>query len=146
MKATNNFTPYILIQSNTNSEWDTCRFALIHTDKEFTSALQQWQTHLQQIENEPFFSSIELYYGKVAFYQENAQAEAILQDKVWAFVELTEEERCSLPFTENYLTCYKLHLCKGGNAYFTAYGKHTDEEFWTEEFAIDEVIQQSTDN
>ena len=146
MKATNKFTPYILIQSNTNSEWDTCRFALIHTDKDFTSALQQWQPHLQQIKDEPFFSSIDFYFGNVAFYQENAQAEAILQDKVWTFVELTEEELGSLSLTENYLTCYKLHLCKRGNAYFTAYGKHTDEEFWTEEFAIDEMIQQSIDN
>ena len=146
MKATNKFTPYILIQSNTNSEWDTCRFALIHTDKDFTSSLQQWQAHLQQIEEEPFFSSIDFYYGNVAFCQRNTQAEAILQNKVWTFVELTEEEFSSLSLTENYLTCYKLHLCKGSNAYFTAYGKHTDEEFWTEEFAIDEVIQQSTNN
>ena len=32
MKATDKFTPYILIQSNTNSEWDTCHFALILTN------------------------------------------------------------------------------------------------------------------
>lgn len=82
MKVTDQFTPYILIQSNTNSEWDTCHFALIHTDKDFTSALQQWQTYLLQIENGPFSSSIDFYYENVTFYQENVQAEAILPDKV----------------------------------------------------------------
>ncbi|MFC2308868.1 MAG: hypothetical protein ACFNUH_06975 [Bacteroidota bacterium] len=140
MKATNHFTPYILIQSNTNSEWDTSRFAIIHTNKAFISTLQQWQIHLQQMENELLFYSIELYCSNVEFYQKNAQAEEILQDKVWTFVELAKEELGSLILTENRLICHKLHLCKGGRAYFAAYGKHTDEDFWTEEFTITEVI------
>ncbi len=42
---------------------------------------------------------------------------------------------------ENRLDCYRLSVYRNGNANYKAYGKHTSEEFWTEDFLLTELIK-----
>ncbi len=49
---------------------------------------------------------------------------------------LDENELENYPVPENRLDAYQLIITKYGTAQFKAYGKHTGEEFYTEDFDI----------
>lgn len=85
------------------------------------------------------------YDGSAAFYQCGADGEdigALLGDKEWAFVKLDTDEEEKLTPPESTLDCYKLVVYSDGDARYEAYGKHTNEEFWTEGFSLQQVIEQ----
>ena len=56
------------------------------------------------------------------------------------FVEVDNEELETLSVPENRLDCYRLVVYKTGTAMYKAYGKHTSEEFYTEEFSLQQLI------
>lgn len=142
MKTTSQTTEYILLKAYTNSDWDECHFALIHYSKEWKETLEQRLKTLQFVENEYGFSTINYYDTSVDFYRANEEEEIndLLQDKNWAFVELKDGEQETFLSPENCLDTYHLRIYRHGIAMFSAYGKHTGEEFWTEDFSIPEII------
>jgi hypothetical protein len=58
----------------------------------------------------------------------------------WAFIALDPEEENTLPVPENSLDAHQFMITKDGIVQYKAYGKHTSEEFWTEEFNLLKVI------
>lgn len=140
MKLSDKPTAYILIKANTNSEWDNCEFAIVHLSEEWKKEQAKRLEWVKPLQGNAHFCSMNFYDTAADFYRigENEQPdiETMLAGKEWVFVELDEEEQEAFTVPENRMDCYRLVLRANGTAYYTAYGKHTSEEFWTEEFDL----------
>lgn len=144
MKTTSQPADYILIKAQTNSDWDECHFAIIHCSQEWKEQTQQRLKTVQFIESEIGFVSLNYYDTAVDFYRadEKTQTEInqILGEKDWVFVELDENEQETFLVPENRLDTFRLSLYRYGTAMFSAYGKHSGEEFWTAEFSVSAIL------
>lgn len=146
MKASNKPTSHILIKAYTNSEWDCCEFAIIHLSEEWRELQAKRLEAVKPYTEDYTFQSIRFYDGSVEFFQsgedDKFDVEELLADKEWVFVELDDSELDKLTLPENSLFCYKLVICRDKNARYEAFGKHTNEEFWTNEFPLQQLIER----
>lgn len=82
------------------------------------------------------FQSLNFYDISVGFYQPDEDgilgSEDLPEDNNWCFVELTETELERLVPPDNVLVSHILAVFANGEARYRAYGKHTDERFYTE--------------
>ncbi|MBZ4192023.1 hypothetical protein [Niabella beijingensis] len=145
MKLSDKATAYLLVKANTNSEWDNCNFAIIHITEEWKKEQQKRIEFLAPLQGNYQFQSMNFYDTAVDFYntgeEDKPDIENLLGYKDWAFVELDKNELASLTPPENRLDCYRIALRANGTGYYTAYGKHTSEEFWTEDILLTQIIQ-----
>ena len=65
-----------------------------------------------------------------------------LSERNQVFIELEKEDFKNFTLPENNLHCYQMQVYKNGNAIYNAFGKHTSEEFWTEEFSLYQLTQE----
>ncbi|MFV0390340.1 MAG: hypothetical protein ACK5KP_00375 [Paludibacteraceae bacterium] len=144
MKATSTITDFVLVKAYTNSDWDECQFALIHCTTEWRERMKQRLQSVQPFAEDYNFCSLNYYDTAVDFYRtdENEQPDihALLDEKDWTFVELDEDEQDKLSLPESTLDTYRLRLYRGGTAIYTAYGKHSGEEFCTAEFSVLDIL------
>jgi hypothetical protein len=66
-----------------------------------------------------------------------------LSERSRIFIELEKDDLKNLSQPENSLSCYQMQVYKNGYAIYNAFGKHTGEEFWTEEFSLAQLTQES---
>ena len=146
MKTSDKPTVNILIKANTNSEWDCCEFAIIHLSKEWKKLQATRLEAIKPFTDDYTLQSIRFYSTSVDFYQfgDNGtpDIEELLADKDWAFVEIDKNELDELTPPENSLDFYTLEIHRDGNARYKAYGKHTNEEFWTNKFPLQQLIKE----
>lgn len=145
MKISDKPTEHILIKARTNSEWDCCEFALIYLSEKWQQQQAKRLNVVKPFENDYSFHSIRFYDASVNFYQSGDDGEPgieeLLADRDWSFVEIDEDEQNELTPPENSLYCYTLEIHRDGNARYKAYGKHTDEEFWTNEIPLQQLTE-----
>lgn len=140
MKPSDKPTEYLLLKAGTNSEWDNCDFAIIHITEDWKKEQKKRLKVIQPFADDYHFQSVNYYDTAVDFYKAddegNPNLDSWLADKTTVFIELDKEELETLSMPENSLDCYRLAVSRAGAAQYTAYGKHTGEEFWTEEFNL----------
>lgn len=145
MKPSDKPTAHLLVKAHTDSEWDNCEFAIIHLSEEWKQKQAQRLGYVKPLQGNNSFGSMNFYDTAVDFYrageEDQPDMEKMLAGKEWVFVELENGEPETFTVPENRLDCYRLVLRTNGTAYYTAYGKHTSEEFWTEEFSLHQLIQ-----
>lgn len=145
MKTSDKPTKQVLIKAKTDSEWDCCEFALITLSEKWISQQAERLEAVKPFAGDLSFQSMRFYSNSVTFYQlgdYDLDIERLLSEKSWVFVELEEDERDRLALPENSLDFHKIVIYRDGNARYEAFGKHTNEEFWTEEFPLQLLIGQ----
>lgn len=145
MKISDTPTLDILIRASTNSEWDCCEFAVIHLSEEWGKRQAKRLEAVKPFSDDYSFQSMNFYDGSVEFFQpgdEEPGMEELLADKDWVFIELDDDELDELTSPENSLDFYKIVMYRDGNARYEAFGKHTNEEFWTNEFPLQQLTEQ----
>lgn len=145
MKLSDKPTAHLLLKAGTNSEWDNCSFAIVHITEDWKKE-QQKRLEMVKPFAEDYLQSLNYYDTAVDFYtadeDDNPDLYKWLENKPMAYVEIDKDEFEALTVPENRLDCYRLVMYKTGTAMYKAYGKHTSEEFWTEEFPLTPLIQQ----
>lgn len=149
MKTTDKQTSYILIKAETNSDWDSCDFAIITISNKWIRRQKERLKFLESIKDDSF-SIISYRDFFIDFYRTHQQKlneeptpniKKILGDKNWSFVELEPKDLEEFKKTENRLNCCKINLDRDGDIYYTAFGKHTGEDFWTEIIKLTDIIK-----
>ena len=147
MKISDKPTEHILIKANTNSEWDCCEFAVIHLSEGWKQQQTKRLEAVKPFTDDHTFQSMRFYSTSVDFYQSGDDGEPDMEelpvDKDWAFVEIDEDELDELAPPESSLDCYMLEIHHDGTARYKAYGKYTNEEFWTNEFPLQQLTEQN---
>lgn len=152
MKISETPTDKIIVKAYTNSEWDKCEFAVITLKEGFFEWLQksvQLATSIA-LQDRNFYeiSFIEDFIENKSitnFYILNEEEKPDLSfleenDKGWAFVELSEEEESAFLEPENRIICKKIIFDKYGYFYVKAFGKYSEDEFYTEEILFDTLF------
>lgn len=146
MKISDKQTANILIKARTNSEWDSCECALVHISDEWKKLQAERLDAVKLFKDDYNFQSLRFYSYSAKFYQyggdEIPDIEELLGDKDWSFVELGKDEQDKFVVPENNLDCYRIVIYRDGNARYEAFGKHTNEEFWTNKIPLQQIIEQ----
>lgn len=145
MKISQNPTEYLLIKAMTNSEWDDCGFAIIHITDEWNKTQKKRLEAVKLVENDHDLKWLNYADTNVEFFkfseEHYPEVEELLSGRSRIFIELETENLKELSQPENSLNCYQMQVFKNGNAIYNAFGKHTSEEFWTEEFSLWELTR-----
>lgn len=143
MKLSDKRTEHLLLKADTTSTWDNCEFAIIHLSEQWKKLQAERLELLKPLKNNLHFLSMNYHDTAVDFYglddEYQPDIEELLKGKTWSFVEFDEGERQKFIPPENPLYCYQMRVYQRGTAIYSAYGKHTNEEFWTEEFPLEEL-------
>lgn len=139
-------TNRILVKASTNSEWDSCDFAILTLSEDWRKTQFARLETIEPFTNDLSFVSMHFFDGTADFYRfgsdELPDIEELLKNNEWAFVELTQEEQKGLTPPNSCLTCYKMILYQNGTFQYTAYDKHTGEEFWTPDLRLREFLEK----
>lgn len=140
-------TKTIVTKAFTTSEWDTVEICIITlpdvsiVDTALTMLTRGTPEPLQNI-----LSSLDLFYTNFDFYQysDSGKADHIynaLVDKDFLFVKFDKEMDSfeGLVSTEQNIITTSAIVHKYGTLQFKGWGKHTSEEFWSDEILISKL-------
>lgn len=149
MKKSVKVTEYLLIKAMTNSEWDNGDFAIIHITEDWKQSQQKRLEAVKIVENDYDLKWLNYADTNVEFFrfseEKYPEVEQWLSESNRIFIELEKDDLKKFLQPENNLNCYQMQVYKNGNAICNAFGKHTGEEFWTEEFTLSELIEHVQD-
>lgn len=132
-------TPYILVRAQTNSDWDKCSFALVHIEQPWIEKMTEWMKSI-----EPFASDISLadhvYCDRPEGFFADTDANDLDENENWIYVNLTQTELEGFELPENALDTHQFCISPDFAGRYRAFGKHTGEEFWTDRFAVDQIV------
>ncbi|MDR3715830.1 MAG: hypothetical protein P4L51_23700 [Puia sp.] len=148
MEKTKQVTDCILIKASDTSEWDYCNFALISCPAEWKILLKRRLEQIKPFESDSSFRALVFWDFNVDFLQNRTRAsddeivdeETFFEEKNWQYVVLNNNEFDEIARPENKIRAHQLVLYSRGTAKFQAWGEHTNEEFTTEEFSIDDLL------
>ena len=145
MKISINPTEHLLLKAMTDSEWDDCEFAIIHITEEWKVTQKKRLKAIEFFEDDYDLKWFNYADTDIEFFklsQDNfPQIEEWLSKKNQFFIELEDDDLKKLSQPENRLNCYQMQVYKSGNAIYNAFGKHTNEEFYTQEFSLEELTK-----
>lgn len=145
MKKSLEATEYLLIKTKTNSEWDNGDFAIIHITDDWKQTQKKRLEAVKPLENDYDLKWLNYADTNIEFFkfseEHYPEVEVWLSERSRIFIELEKDDLKRLLQPENSLNCYQMQVYKNGNTIYNAFGKHTIEEFWTEEFSLWELTQ-----
>ncbi|HAO27534.1 MAG TPA: hypothetical protein DCQ68_07360 [Chryseobacterium indologenes] len=145
MKTSLQPTEYLLIKAMTDSEWDDCGFAIIRISEEWKITQKKRLEAVKAVENDHDLKWLNYNDTDVEFFrfsdEKYPQVEQLLTESNRMFTELETDDLKKLLQPENNLNCYQMQEFKNGNAIYNAFGKHTGDEFYTEEFSLWELTR-----
>ncbi|MDO4229047.1 MAG: hypothetical protein Q4C98_04470 [Capnocytophaga sp.] len=146
MKIANKNTKHILLKAYTTSDWDTCDFAILRIDEAWKKELRKRLKLVEFIDDMSNFASVLFRDSVVSFYatdeDDMPHIDTLLGDKNWQFVTFENNETNLFNTPTSTLNLYQMVVCKGGYAYFQAFGKHTGDEFYTDDFNLNTLIER----
>ncbi|WP_316793955.1 hypothetical protein [Pedobacter frigoris] len=144
MKRSKVPTPYILIKASTTSKWDEVTFAIICTSDHWKALMNQRLEAISQFKtNRDFYCHV--YWDAPLGYYTGTMPTNLL-DKIlrrhedYIFITLEPGEEITLAKPINKLDVHQLFITRNGIAHYKAYGKYTGEEFRTEEFNLNRLV------
>lgn len=149
MKRTDKPTEHILVKAHTDSEWDSCDFAIITISQRWKEQQAKRLKMLHHLAEDEEFLRLSFRDISVDFYKTNRKKlhqkptpnlDELLSDKDWTFIELEDEEQEQFSVPQSTLNCYKISFERLGFFSYKANGKHTSEEFWTAEIDLKEIL------
>lgn len=146
MRISERPTDHILVKAHTESEWDCCNFALVTLSDTWKHRQATRYKAIETYKGDYSFCSLNFYDGAADFYQSGVENEDVtvwLGNRGWAFMEIEASEEERLIPSESILDGYRIVIYHNGNIRYEAYGKHTNEMFWTDELPLEELIGQS---
>jgi hypothetical protein len=149
MKRAAHPTDYIFIRASTASEWDSCDFAIIRLTDDWRKVMRKRFDLIQPFIDDDTFYSHHYWDYPQGFYvhdyedEEETTLHLLNEDEDWAYIITDEKELASLRCPESRLDTYQLTVTKNGSANFSAMGKHSGEEYWTNHFGVDELVSEA---
>nr|WP_068890595.1 hypothetical protein [Pedobacter panaciterrae] len=144
MKRSKKPTEYIFIKANIRSSLYTVEFAILRISKEWVKLTNQRLAAIKNFEAAYCIYNHSFWHSPLRFYKspigENFPVKILPKYEDWAFITLNPEEQNTLPVIETSPGAHQFIITKDGIAHFRAHGRHSGEEFWTEEFNLYKLI------
>lgn len=137
---------YLIVPARTSSEWDSIEFATILVTEEKIKQISELVKDLQPLKEKYGVSSASIFDDNVEFWagcENDTRHEEIqhaLEHSELFFVDEENEEIWEKP--ENRMDTQQLKVYNDGDFKYTAYGKHSGEEFWFDDVNIKSLIEE----
>ena len=120
-------------------------FAIIHITEEWKNTQKKRLEAVKFVESDHDLKWLNYADTNVEFFifsQEHyPEIEQWLEEKSNVYIGLHKEEMKRLITHPNRPHNYQMQVFKNGNAIYNSFGKYVEEEFWTEEFSLEELIK-----
>lgn len=148
MKREINPTNYILLTARTRSEWDNCSFVIIHITEQWRQLIKKRSDLAKKCKCYKEFNNVNFWESPEGFFaggEHTGDILAELENEVnnWAFICPTPKDLTNLEFPETQLHCHTIHLDAHGNAWFSAIGKYSGEEFISSLFNVTDLLEST---
>ena len=138
MKIVQHPTNYVLIKAKTNSQWDSCDFAIIDVSGDWKKLMRSRLDRLESFSEDESFYNHAYWDEPTGFYihrpEEDDELRIFLdgdEEPNCLFVTLEEADLENFTTPENGLEAHQLIIAATGQIFYRAYGEHTGEEFFT---------------
>ena len=119
-------TTHLLVRAYTNSDWDSCDFALITPTEQWFEKVKKAAQQVSTLKSDPDFVNLSFYEARTDFYT------------------LSDEEQpdlASFNTPESRLDIYRSVFTRYDDFYIKAYGKYSSDEYWTDDIRFDELFK-----
>nr|WP_068886615.1 hypothetical protein [Pedobacter panaciterrae] len=144
MKRSRKPTDQIIIKANIRSKIYTVEFAILRISPEWVGLTNQRLAAIKNFEAGFCVYNYSFWHSPLRFYKspigQNFPVKILPKYEDWAFITLGLEEENTLSVIETCPGAHQLIITKDGIAHFRAHGRHSGEEFWTEEFNLYKLI------
>lgn len=146
MRTSEKPTAFVLVRAGTISEWDHCDFAIIHISEEWKTDQLKRMEAVDPFKEDYAFQGASFYAPDIEYFRkddnDSPDIDNLLQNGGWTFIELdTEDEMKQFEQPENSLDCHTIRISSDGCAIYKAFGKYSNEEFWTEFLPLADICQ-----
>ena len=146
MKKSRKPTEHVLIKANTKGVWDSAEFAIIYITASWKALIQSRLQAISQFNTDDDFNYHSFWDASINYFSspdKRSLTKVILSaHEDWAYVTLTPDVELTFRHPRNQLEAHQLLITANGIAHFKAYGKHPCEEYWTEEFDLNKLINK----
>lgn len=151
MQLSDKPTSHILVRADTDSEWNSCDFAIITLSEEWKQAQPRRLEAARSFAGDSSFRGLSFHDWAVDFYytsqHDQPDIDQLLGELRWAFVELNEDELNEENLDEEdrlngSLDCHRLLIGSDGGFKYIARGEYTHDEFSTEEISLPEILEK----
>jgi hypothetical protein len=141
MKISKQPTGYLMLQAKTDSELHECDYAIVHITENWKAEMHMRLNAILPLSMTVNDLSTMDYFAKVYFYRDNSDIDSfgLLGDKLWSFVTPSKKDIKFLSTDENRIFGNMLEIATDGWASYSTH-RLQDDEYWTKEFSIAEVI------
>lgn len=145
MKVSKKPTKWIAIKANTTSEWDSCDLVLLNITENYKEYLKKGLEAVELLNynhSDISLMSISLWSEPDGWYIcDNDKINDILYKKGWVYVNIKDDKNINLNKPEQVIDAVTLDISKFGTINFRGYGKHTSEEFFTNQIDLKEILK-----
>lgn len=130
---------YILLSAQTNSEWDNCEFALVELTKEREDYYKSMIALATELNEKHGIDVLEIYCDEASFFADMEdipnKPNPIGYDSSVSgvIIDIDDSDVESMETPDQDIRCGSMRFSKYG-VKFKGYGKHTGEEFYTDNF------------
>lgn len=146
MKRSKTPTQHILIKANTRSDWESIEFAIIYLTESWKALIASRLKAIKQFKADDDFNCHSFWDASISYYNGSGNRELVKEilppHDDWAYVTLSPETERTFQHPDNLLEAHQLLITTNGIAHFKAYGKHTNDEYWTEEFNLKKLFNK----
>jgi hypothetical protein len=145
MKLSKERTGHIVVRAYTNSEWDECRFAIIDVSEDNLEVFRQRCQAIKALEDLDCFNSASFFDWNIQWFsypEQEGELSDCLSDInfTWSYVDIEDTDLDYMNRPEQKVDAVRFCVSKGGFIDYKGYGKYTSEEFWTDDFKLEELI------
>lgn len=150
MKITTHPTDHVLVRARTKSDWDQCKFVLLHITKEWGLTMSRRLDAIHPFKSDPHLYCHTYWDAPLNYYTCPLQSDIgrilsylKMDHETWTFVELDDPEepdRLETPHSD--LDTHMMMINAGGNASYMCFGRHTCEEYATEGFSLKGILEE----
>lgn len=143
-------TDYIFVCAQTNSDWDSCTFAIITISPEWRKEQTDRIHFFKALEGSDSFHEAQFFNTEIEFFDADYELSEIVKgfDKKldWCFLQVTQDELDHLHTPESTIGTCCICIDAFGNGKYKAWAKHSGEEFFTDQFSITEILKGYENN
>jgi hypothetical protein len=138
-------TDYIFVRAQTNSDWDNCSFAIISVSSEWRKEQAKRIHFFKALENCNTFNAAQFFNAEIQFFDADYEVSEIVegfdQQLDWCFLQATQDEIAHLHTPQSTLATSCICIDAFGNGTYKAWAGYSGEEFFTNQFSIEQILK-----
>lgn len=135
-------TAYLLVKARTSDEYDQCDFIVIHLSTQWQQTMRQRLQVLKQFWYDSDFHALHYWGSPEGYYYDMDETVMPLLNpgEDWTYLTIEPQQLTQLQALPDPLDTDQLVMYATGSAHYRCYGKHSGEQYWSENFDLCQLL------